>query len=352
MTDEEAQKKGIEKKPQDDLIKVAHPDNIFAKEMVALSPQEAYSKYQDLTPSAYLYGQSQYRSDLGMDGMSYGEIASALRGRDPYESEEERKEREDKLLRAERSNRIVAGLGSFLGNLLNVYRVSRGNPSMQIGTPQQFGAENQSRIDAIRAYNNKISRDNYNTYLTALTADRNAAAAAAAADREFKQKVYLKEMENNTPLARLKYLNEAQKGKNLEKQGAYIEAQTNKMNKEAEWLPRKYDLDARMANARINYYNKRAANVGSSGSGRSGAKKFIEVNGRTYTPEKNGQDWIAQAYNEVIRATTHKNRDGTVVESPYKVEDEFGKTISNERMYDAIARYKSDTSNFNRYKGW
>lgn len=351
MTEEEMKIKGIEPQPQDDAIKKARPENIFAKEQVALSPSEAYSKYQDITPADYLYSQSQFRSDLGMDGMSYSEIASALRGRDPYETEAERKEREERLLRAERTNRIVSGVGSLLGNLLNVYRVSRGNPSMVIGTPQQFSAENQNRIDAIRAYNDKLSRDNYNQYLSALTADRNAAAAAAAAEREFKEKVYLKEMDNNTPLARLKYLNEQQKGRNLEKQGEYIEAQTGKMKAETDLLPKKHALDERMAKARINYYNKRAANVGKSGSGGSGTKKYIEVNGRVYSPEKNGQDWIAQAYNDVISSTTHKDIDGKVTKSPYKVDLSKG-ALTNERMYDAIARYKSDTSNLNKYKGW
>lgn len=348
----------IESKPMDELINSKVPDDpsiyehlALAKQYVSSSPQDIYNKYKDTTPAEYIYNQSRYRNELGMDGMSYSEIASALRGRDPYESEEERDEREKKLLRAELSNKIVSGVGSLLGNLLNVYRVSRGNPSMVIGTPQQFSAENQNRIDAIRAYNDKISKDNYNTYLTALTADRNAAAAKAAADREFKEKVYLKQMDNNTPLARLKYLNEVQKGRNLEKQGSYIEAQTNKMNKEAELLPRKYALDARMANARINYYNKRASNVGKSGPGGSGTKKYIEVNGRVYSPDKDGQDWIAQAYNDVIRSTTHKSSDGKTIDSPYKINLTDG-ALTNERMYDAIARYKSDTSNFNKYKGW
>ena len=351
MTEEEMKIKGIEPQPQDDAIKKARPENIFAKEQVALSPSEAYSKYQDITPAEYLYSQSQFRSDLGMDGMSYSEIASALRGRDPYETEAERKEREERLLRAERTNRIVAGVGSLLGNLLNVYRVSRGNPSMVIGTPQQFSAENQNRIDAIRAYNDKLSRDNYNQYLSALTADRKAAAAAAAAEREFKEKVYLKEMDNNTPLARLKYLNEQQKGRNLEKQGEYIEAQTGKMKAETDLLPKKYALDERMAKARINYYNKRASNVGKSGSGGSGTKKYIEVNGRVYSPDKDGQDWIAQAYNDVVKSTTHKDINGKVTKSPYEV-DLLQGALTNERMYDAIARYKSDTSNLNKYKGW
>ncbi|WP_300794320.1 hypothetical protein [uncultured Bacteroides sp.] len=335
MTEEELKKQGIEPIKQVDLseqVSSVQPENIFAKETVALTPSEAYQKYSDLTPAQYLHAQSQFRRDLNMPALSYSDIAVALRGRDPYESEEEKRKREEKLQRQERANNILSGIGSFLGNLYNVYRTSRGNPSMQIESAETFRTPGYNRINAIRNYNEQLRRSNYTDYLNALYADRKVAAAAAAAERDFQQEVMLKKMEYNSPLNMIKMQNEIIKGQNLQREGDYTEARTRKEQAETEWLPKKYELDQRMANARIQYYRKRAAAAGSGGSG-SKKNEFVRVGDRTFSPAM-GSDWVSQAYYYMLR-------NGG---SDYKVDAGILRPISENDMLNKIAEYNDNQS--------
>ena len=97
--------------------------------------------------------------------MSYTELAEALRGRDPLQSEEDRIKAERRLHAAENINAV----GSVLANLVNVVRTRRGNPSMNLSGA---GREGQARIDRIRQYGDNLARQNYQDYIGAIARDR------------------------------------------------------------------------------------------------------------------------------------------------------------------------------------
>lgn len=103
--------------------------------------------------------------EKGQEGLSYTELAEALRGRDPLQSEEDRINAERRLRAAESINAV----GSVLANLVNVVRTRRGNPSMNLSGA---GREGQARIDRIRQYRDNLSRQNYQDYIGAIARDR------------------------------------------------------------------------------------------------------------------------------------------------------------------------------------
>ena len=129
-----------------------------------MSAQEAYAAHPQLSPAAYLSGVASYRKQKGQEGLSYTELAEALRGRDPLQSEEDRIKAERRLHAAENINAV----GSVLANLVNV-RTRRGNPSMN---HSGAGREGQARIDRIRQYGDNLARQNYQDYIGAIARDR------------------------------------------------------------------------------------------------------------------------------------------------------------------------------------
>ncbi|MDU0981193.1 MAG: hypothetical protein E7A68_19460 [Phocaeicola vulgatus] len=130
-----------------------------------MSAQEAYAAHPQLSPAAYLSGVASYRKQKGQEGLSYTELAEALRGRDPLQSEEDRIKAERRLHAAENINAV----GSVLANLVNVVRTRRGNPSMNLSGA---GREGQARIDRIRQYGDNLARQNYQDYIGAIARDR------------------------------------------------------------------------------------------------------------------------------------------------------------------------------------
>lgn len=130
-----------------------------------MAAKDAYSYNPQLTPAEYLSGVASYRKQNGKEGLSYAEIAEALKGRDPLQSEEDRIKAERRLRAAENINSV----GSVLANLVNVVRTRRGNPSMNLSGAEREG---QARINRIRQYRDNLARQNYQDYIGAIARDR------------------------------------------------------------------------------------------------------------------------------------------------------------------------------------
>ena len=125
---------------------------------------DAVKANPNLSLSKYISGTAAYRRENGMEDYTDAELTSLLKGRDPYETEAERQQREKRLRRAA----IINGVGSFLGNLVNYVRARNGNVAMNLSD----GTEGYNRLERIRQGQQQLARANAQDYLGAITRER------------------------------------------------------------------------------------------------------------------------------------------------------------------------------------
>lgn len=251
-----------------------------------MSAQEAYAAHPQLSPAAYLSGVASYRKQKGQEGLSYTELAEALRGRDPLQSEEDRINAERRLRAAESINAV----GSVLANLVNVVRTRRGNPSMNLSGA---GREGQARIDRIRQYRDNLSRQNYQDYIGAIARDRAEQARIdvekarqdrwkaqqAAAEREYNWNTYKFETEQAAKAA---------ESKRKAEENAAKQAEIERHNKATEGISlMRIDNDSQKQNGKKNKYP----------SYRISGKKGFSGSTRAYNLNKNED--VALMYNDL-----------------------------------------------------
>lgn len=251
-----------------------------------MSAQEAYAAHPQLSPAAYLSGVASYRKKKGQEGLSYTELAEALRGRDPLQSEEDRINAERRLRAAESINAV----GSVLANLVNVVRTRRGNPSMNLSGA---GREGQARIDRIRQYRDNLSRQNYQDYIGAIARDRAEQARIdvekarqdrwkaqqAAAEREYNWNTYKFETEQAAKAA---------DSKRKAEENAAKQAEIERHNKATERISlMRIDNDSQKQNGKKNKYP----------SYRISGEKGFSGSTRAYNLNKNED--VALMYNDL-----------------------------------------------------
>lgn len=284
-----------------------------------MTAKDAYSYNPQLTPAEYLSGVASYRKQNGKEGLSYAEIAEALKGRDPLQSEEDRIKAERRLRAAENINAV----GSVLANLVNVVRTRRGNPSMNLSGA---GREGQARINRIRQYRDNLARQNYQDYIGAIARDR--AEQARIDVEQAKQKQFYDKLDHDTAQKELErqfkidlsLLSQGQKEK--------LEAIKDKHRRGQISLSKALELKNRITSE-------------------SKKEQFIDVpsrDGKTskrYSQKENGNNWITTAYKDVLEMTGGDN-------SPYKVKKEprfYGSgssTPTNQEMYESISKYAAE----------
>ena len=251
-----------------------------------MSAQEAYAAHPQLSPAAYLSGVASYRKQKGQEGLSYTELAEALRGRDPLQSEEDRIKAERRLHAAENINAV----GSVLANLVNVVRTRRGNPSMNLSGA---GREGQARIDRIRQYGDNLARQNYQDYIGAIARDRAEQARIdveqarqdrwkaqqAAAEREYNWNTYKFETEQAAKAA---------ESKRKAEENAAKQAEVERHNKVTEGISlMRIDNDSQKKDGKKNKYP----------SYRISGKKGFSGSTRAYDLNKNED--VALMYNDL-----------------------------------------------------
>ena len=251
-----------------------------------MSAQEAYAAHPQLSPAAYLSGVASYRKQKGQEGLSYTELAEALRGRDPLQSEEDRIKAERRLHAAENINAV----GSVLANLVNVVRTRRGNPSMNLSGA---GREGQARIDRIRQYGDNLARQNYQDYIGAIARDRAEQARIdveqarqdrwkaqqAAAEREYNWNTYKFETEQAAKAA---------ESKRKAEENAAKQAEIERHNKATEGISlMRIDNDSQKKDGKKNKYP----------SYRISGKKGFSGSTRAYDLNKNED--VALMYNDL-----------------------------------------------------
>lgn len=251
-----------------------------------MSAQEAYAAHPQLSPAAYLSGVASYRKQKGQEGLSYTELAEALRGRDPLQSEEDRIKAERRLHAAENINAV----GSVLANLVNVVRTRRGNPSMNLSGA---GREGQARIDRIRQYGDNLARQNYQDYIGAIARDRAEQARIdveqarqdrwkaqqAAAEREYNWNTYKFETEQAAKAA---------ESRRKAEENAAKQAEVERHNKVTEGISlMRIDNDSQKKDGKKNKYP----------SYRISGKKGFSGSTRAYDLNKNED--VALMYNDL-----------------------------------------------------
>lgn len=283
----------------------------------------SYEKAAQLDPNLsrgqYAYELSRYRREQGQPDLTYAEWAQILKNQNPYETEADRQKRERRMKTA----KILNGVGSVLGNLVNYVRARNGHVAMNIGD----GSEGYNRLERIRQGQEALARSNAKDYLGMIAQDRaeraktEAAKAAAERDaRDYQLKVEdLKwKIENaRTEAGRKKAQDELNKLKFEEQQ------RHNKAMEGAAW-------------------------VRANKEGNSGTKKYLELQTskgkKRYTPEAYGNNWIHQAYQDMLKEKGGVN---------YKVDkrDWLHNPIAptEQEMYDAITKF-NDSQWMNQYK--
>lgn len=275
----------------------------------------------NISRGQYAYEVSRYRREQGQPDMSYTEWANIIKGNDPYETEAERRKRERRMKTA----RILTGVGSLLGNLLNYTRAKNGHVSMNLDD----GAKAYDRLERIRAGQQALAQSRAKDYLGMIEQDRAerakaeaAAAAAAKAQRDYELKI-----------------SELEWKKENAKTEAERKAAADAMAKE------KFEESKRHNKAMETTARLRAQNGGSG----KGTQKYLELqtaNGKKrFTPDENGSNWIHQAYQEML-----KQPGG----DKYAVK-KFGgiwggsSAPSEQEMYEAITKY-NDAQWINQHK--
>lgn len=165
---------------------------------------ETALKYNpDMSRGQYISDVSKYRQEKNLDPMSYNEMFLALGGKNPNLTPKEEKQRENRMKAAT----YVDALGGVFANLVNYIRTKNGNPAMNLSSL----AKNEQRINAVRDYYTALDNSQYKQYLAMIDKERALQAEQDAAERDFRNKMYIEEYKRNSPLNALKLKNEEEK---------------------------------------------------------------------------------------------------------------------------------------------
>lgn len=157
----------------------------------------------DMSRSQYISDVSKYRQEKNLAPMSYNEMFLALGGKNPNLTPKEEKQRENRMKAAT----YVDALGGIFANLVNYIRTTNGNPSMNLSSL----SKNEQRINAVRDYYTALDNSQYKQYLAMIDKERALQAEQDAAERDFRNKMYIEEYKRNSPLNALKLKNEEEK---------------------------------------------------------------------------------------------------------------------------------------------
>lgn len=294
------------------------------------SYEELVKTNPNVSRGQYAYELSKYRRSQGQPDLSYAEWSNILKGKDPYETEADRKKRERRMKTA----KILTGVGSVLGNLVNYVRAKNGHVAMNLDD----GTQGYNRLERIRMGQEQLARSNAKDYLAAIAQDRAerakqeaAAAAAKQAERNYQMKVNELEWKMNNAKT------EAERKKAADDLAAQKFA-WQKQKDEATLKETQRHNKASEATAR--------ARVEKTGSGN---KKYLELKTGTgtkrYTPDEYGSNWIHTAYQDML-----KEPGGSKFAVTKYGGIMGGSSVpSDQEMYDAITKY-NDSLWKNQYR--
>ena len=300
------------------------------------SYEELVKTNPNVSRGQYAYELSKYRRSQGQPDLSYAEWSNILKGQDPYETEADRQKRERRMKTA----KILTGVGSVLGNLVNYVRAKNGHVAMNLDD----GTQGYNRLERIRMGHEQLARSNAKDYLGAIAQDRAerakqeaAAAAAKQAERNYQMKVNELEWKMNNAKT------EAERKKAADDLAAQKFA-WQKQKDEATLKETQRHNKASEATAR--------ARVERTGSGN---KKYLELKTGTgtkrYTPDEYGSNWIHKAYQDMLKEPGGKDfavtKYGGIM---------GGSSVpSDQEMYEAITKYNDslwkDQYKSSRYGG-
>lgn len=294
------------------------------------SYEELVKTNPNVSRGQYAYELSKYRRSQGQPDLTYAEWSNILKGQDPYETEADRQKRERRMKTA----KILTGVGSVLGNLVNYVRAKNGHVAMNLDD----GTQGYNRLERIRMGQEQLARSNAKDYLAAIAQDRAerakqeaAAAAAKQAERNYQMKVNELEWKMNNAKT------EAERKKAADDLAAQKFA-WQKQKDEATLKETQRHNKASEATAR--------ARVEKTGSGN---KKYLELKTGTgtkrYTPDEYGSNWIHTAYQDML-----KEPGGSKFAVTKYGGIMGGSSVpSDQEMYDAITKY-NDSLWKNQYR--
>lgn len=300
------------------------------------SYEELVKTNPNVSRGQYAYELSKYRRSQGQPDLSYAEWSNILKGQDPYETEADRQKRERRMKTA----KILTGVGSVLGNLVNYVRAKNGHVAMNLDD----GTQGYNRLERIRMGQEQLARSNAKDYLGAIAQDRAerakqeaAAAAAKQAERNYQMKVNELEWKMNNAKT------EAERKKAADDLAAQKFA-WQKQKDEATLKETQRHNKASEATAR--------ARVERTGSGN---KKYLELKTGTgtkrYTPDEYGSNWIHKAYQDMLKEPGGKDFAVT----KYGGFMGGSSVPSDQEMYEAITKYNDslwkDQYKSSRYGG-
>lgn len=271
----------------------------------------------------YAYELGKYRRENGMPDLSYAEWANIIKGQDPYETEAERQKREKNMRTASQIN----ALGSFLNALVNYNRVKSGH----VGYTPDKGTEAYNRLERMRLGQEQLARSNARDYLGALAQDRAERAKEAAAEAAAKEK------ERNYEIKKADLEWKIQNAKNE----AGRKAAADELARLKFEHQKAKDAAALKETKRHNQASEAISRERVKNGGGSGTKKYLELetsNGtKRYTPEEYGNNWIHQAYQDMLKEPEGKKfavqKYGGIM---------GGSSVPSEQeMYDAITKYNN-----------
>lgn len=294
------------------------------------SYEELVKTNPNVSRGQYAYELSKYRRSQGQPDLSYAEWSNILKGHDPYETEADRQKRERRMKTA----KILTGVGSVLGNLVNYVRAKNGHVAMNLDD----GTKGYNRLERIRMGQKQLARSNAKDYLAAIAQDRAerakqeaAAAAAKQAERNYQMKVNELEWKMNNAKT------EAERKKAADELAAQKFA-WQKQKDEATLKETQRHNKASEATAR--------ARVERTGSGN---KKYLELKTGTgtkrYTPDEYGSNWIHKAYQDMLKEPGGKDFAVT----KYGGFMGGSSVPSDQEMYEAITKY-NESQWKNQYK--
>lgn len=300
------------------------------------SYEELVKTNPNVSRGQYAYELSKYRRSQGQPDLSYAEWSNIIKGQDPYETEADRQKRERRMKTA----KILTGVGSVLGNLVNYVRAKNGHVAMNLDD----GTKGYNRLERIRMGHEQLARSNAKDYLAAIAQDRAerakqeaAAAAAKQAERNYQMKVNELEWKMNNAKT------EAERKKAADDLAAQKFA-WQKQKDEATLKETQRHNKASEATARA-----RAERTG------SGNKKYLELKTGTgtkrYTPDEYGSNWIHKAYQDMLKEPGGKDFAVT----KYGGFMGGSSVPSDQEMYEAITKYNDslwkDQYKSSRYGG-
>lgn len=294
------------------------------------SYEELVKTNPNVSRGQYAYELSKYRRSQGQPDLTYAEWSNIIKGQDPYETEAERQKRERRMKTA----KILTGVGSVLGNLVNYVRAKNGHVAMNLDD----GTQGYNRLERIRMGHEQLGRSKAKDYLAAIAQDRAerakqeaAAAAAKQAERNYQMKVNELEWKMNNAKT------EAERKKAADDLAAQKFA-WQKQKDEATLKETQRHNKASEATAR--------ARVERSGSGN---KKYLELKTGTgtkrYTPDEYGSNWIHKAYQDMLKEPGGKDFAVT----KYGGFMGGSSVPSEQEMYEAITKY-NESQWKNQYK--